>query len=137
MKSRSAKNKGRRLQNLLATKLREYFPTFQIADIRPVMMSGTGMDIQLSSAARTAIPYGFECKCVEALNIWSAIAQAEENAEEGLTPAVVFSRNRMPEPYVAVPLSCFLRLLAGPKTPAHTCGHECMFGCPNTVVKAK
>lgn len=113
MKTRSAKAKGRRLQNYVVAELRKLFPALTEADIRPILMGGAGLDIQLSSAARGIIPFGFECKNVEALNIWSAIAQAEANAtKEGLIPAVVFSRNRMPEPYVAIPLNCFLEILA-------------------------
>jgi hypothetical protein len=112
VKTRSAKAKGRRLQNLLTEKLRELFPHLNPADIKPALMGESGIDIKLSTAARKDIPYGFESKNVEALNIWSAIAQAEANAtSEELTPAVIFARNRMPEPYVAVPLNVFLRLL--------------------------
>lgn len=112
MKTRSAKAKGRRLQNLLVEKLRGLFPHLQPADIRPALMGESGMDVKLSTAARQEIPFAFESKNVEALNIWSAIAQAEYNAtKEKLTPAVIFARNRMPEPYVAVPLTVFLELL--------------------------
>jgi hypothetical protein len=112
VKTRSAKAKGRRLQNLLVEKLRELFPHLKEPDIKPALMGESGMDVKLSTAARLVIPFAFESKNVEALNIWSAIAQAEANAaKEELTPAVIFGRNRMPEPYVAVPLTVFLELL--------------------------
>src|SRR6266478_6374642 len=110
MKTKSAKAKGRKLQNLVALQLLEVFPNLNHSDCKPQLMGGTGMDIQLSTEARKDIPFSFECKNQEALNIWEAIKQAEANAE-GLTPAVVFSRNRQPEPYVAIPLTAFLRLV--------------------------
>lgn len=112
MKTSSAKAKGRRLQNLLVEKLREAFPHLKPADIKPALMGESGIDVKLSTAARDDIPFGFESKNQEALNIWGAIAQAEENAAaECLTPAVIFTRNRMKEPYVAVPLAVFMRML--------------------------
>lgn len=112
MKTRSAKAKGRRLQNLLVEKLKALFPHLHEADIRPALMGESGIDIKLSEAARRVIPYAFESKNVEKLNIWDAIKQAEYNAtKEKLMPAVMFGRNRMPEPYVAVPLSHFLEMM--------------------------
>jgi Holliday junction resolvase len=54
-----------------------------------------------------------EVKRVEALNIWAALAQAERDAAEGEVPTVHFRRNRS-EWYVALPLTEFARLLAGP-----------------------
>ena len=43
-------------------------------------MGESGEDIKLSPAARKLIPYSFECKNQEKLNIWEALSQAEENA---------------------------------------------------------
>ena len=112
MKTSSCKAKARRLQNLVAEKLRELFPYLQETDLRPALMGESGIDIKLSAAARKDVPFGIECKNQEALNIWAAIAQAEENSgKEGLKPAVAFTRNRMKEPYVAVPLTVFLEML--------------------------
>lgn len=111
MRTSSAKAKARRLQNLLTEELRKIFPNLPESDIRPALMGESGIDIKLSAEARKRIPFAFECKNVEKLNIWSAIKQGEVNAgAEGLTPAICFSRNRMPEPYVAVPLSIFMRM---------------------------
>lgn len=112
MKTRSAKAKGRRLQNLLVEKLRALYPHLHAADVRPALMGESGIDVKLSEAARRVIPYAFESKNVEKINIWDAIKQAEANAtKEQLIPAVMFGRNRMPEPYVAVSLSHFLELM--------------------------
>ena len=123
MKTRSAKSKGRRLQNLLVQRLLETFPHFKPADLRPALMSEGGMDVKLSTAARSNIPYAFEAKNREAINMWESIKQAEANAnQENLTPAVVISRNRLPEPYVAVPLKVFLRLIYSEWLHQKVCG---------------
>lgn len=50
-----------------------------------------------------------ECKKVERLNIWSALAQSERDAGEGETPAVVFARNRSRD-YVALPFEDFMQM---------------------------
>lgn len=111
MKTRSAKAKGRRLQNPVARILREVFGLKE-ADVHPALMGESGIDIKLSSAARRLIPFGFEAKNVERLNIWQAVAQAMDNAEdENLTPAVVIFRNRMKQPFVAIPFDTFIRLI--------------------------
>ena len=57
-----------------------------------------------------------ECKAVERLNIWKALAQSrrdsEANGKGGDIPAVFFKRNRSGW-YVAVPLKDFVRLYKG------------------------
>lgn len=109
MKTRSAKAKGRRLQNLVHDLLHEAFPELHEDDIRVVPMGSSGEDIQLSPAARRLIPASIECKNTEKIAIWSAIKQAETNAN-GTFPVVVFSRNRQ-NPYAVIPLSNFIGFL--------------------------
>lgn len=108
MKTRSAKNKGRRLQALVRNALLERFPSLEPDDIKVAIMGESGEDIKLSPAARRMFPYAIECKNVEKLNMWAALAQATENAK-GHTPLLVFGRNRT-VPHVALPLDAFLRL---------------------------
>ena len=62
MKPRSAKNKGRRLQNFVRDLLRKTFPKLEDDDIKSQTMGMPGEDIVLSPAAKRAIPYSFECK---------------------------------------------------------------------------
>ena len=109
MKTSSAKAKGRRLQQRVASLLVESFTELQPDDIRSTDMGQSGEDIQLSPLARTKIPYSFECKNQERLNIWSAIEQAEANASE-YEPAIVFKRNRT-KTYVAIRLEEFVELI--------------------------
>ena len=109
MKSRSAKNKGKRLQNSVRDLLLETFNQLEPDDIRSAIMGESGEDIKLSPAARKLIPYSFECKNQEKLNIWSALEQAESNGEKG-TPVLVFKRNRS-KTYAVIEFKEFVNLI--------------------------
>ena len=109
MNVRSSKAKGRRLQNNIRDILRKTFPTLEEDDIKSQTMGMTGEDIVLSPAAKKVIPYSFECKNVERLNVWQAIEQAENNCEDR-TPVVVMKRNRT-ETYVVFNLDKFIKLI--------------------------
>ena len=110
MKTRSAKNKGKRLQNSVRDILLETFKDqLEPDDIKSTTMGESGEDIQLSPAARKLIPYAFECKNVEKLNIWSALEQAEANSEKG-KPVLVFKRNRS-KIYAVLELKDFVNLI--------------------------
>lgn len=125
MLTKSAKAKARRLQDRL---VREIVATFPVlvpgtadgdtpCDIRPARMSEAGMDIKLTTErAREVFPFAVEAKNREAINIWEAIKQAEGYTGDRLMPAVAISRNNLPEPYIAVPLSHFLRIVASSTT---------------------
>ena len=73
MKTRSAKNKGKRLQNSVRDILLETFTQLEEDDIKSTTMGESGEDIQLSPAARKLIPYAIECKNQEKINIWELI----------------------------------------------------------------
>lgn len=76
-------------------------------------MGASGVDIQLSPAARKVYPFSIEVKCQEALNIWAALEQAEEN-KGSHTPLLCFKRNRT-EIYVALKLEDFLNYVTKDK----------------------
>ena len=80
MRSRSRKNKGKRLQNKVRDILLEAFQDLEQDDIRSAIMGESGEDIKLSPAARKLIPYSIECKNQEKLNIWEGLSKAEENS---------------------------------------------------------
>ena len=109
MKSRSAKNKGKRLQNSVRDLLLETFNQLEPDDIRSAIMGESGEDIKLSPAARKLIPYSFECKNQEKLNIWDSLKQAEENSGVS-SPVLIFKRNRS-KTYVTLELEDFLKLI--------------------------
>ena len=109
MSAKSSKAKGRRLQNFLRDLLRLAFPSLHEDDIKSQTMGMTGEDIILSPHARQSIPYSFECKNVERLNIWGAIEQAETNCNDRV-PVVVIKRNRT-ESYAVLPVEEFIKLI--------------------------
>ena len=93
MKPRSAKNKGKRLQNKVRDLIIEKFNILESDDVRSITMGDSGEDILLSPAARKLFPFSVECKNQEKLSIWSALEQAEENSGNH-SPLVIFKRNR-------------------------------------------
>jgi len=109
MKTRSAKNKGKRLQNSVRDILLETFTELEQDDIKSTTMGESGEDIQLSPAARKIIPFAFECKNQEKLNIWSSLEQAEENAQSH-TPVLIFKRNRS-KTYAVLEIKDFIDLI--------------------------
>ena len=109
MKPRSGKNKGRKLQNFVRDMLQDTFPTLHKDDIKSQTMGMPGEDIVLSPAARDIIPYSFECKNVERLDLWGSLAQAETNSEDRY-PVLVIKRNRS-KVYAIVELDTFLNTI--------------------------
>ena len=110
MKPRSAKAKGKRLQNKVTQLLQEkYSSVLEAGDFKSTTMGEHGMDVQLSPSARKVFPFAIECKNQEQLNIWKSLEQAESNCE-GLTPLLVFKRNKT-KIYAALEISDFLNLL--------------------------
>lgn len=109
MRPQSCKSKGRRLQQRVARSILEAFPHLGEDDVHSTSMGAPGEDVRLSPLARDAVPLSIECKCVERLNVWAALEQAEGNCPRGATPCVVFSRNRATT-YAAVPWDVLLAL---------------------------
>ena len=117
MKIKSAKAKGRNLQNLVRDKLRKIFvdnwtkmPKLEYDDIKSQTMGMPGEDIVLSPAARKYIPFSFECKNVERLQFWKTVEQAEGNSN-GRTPVIVVKKNGK-KPYIALPLDDWMELIS-------------------------
>ena len=77
--------------------------------MKTAVMGESGEDIILSPAARDLIPFSFECKNQERLNIWESLSQSEENSGDYI-PAVVFKRNRS-NTYIALDLEEFLKII--------------------------
>lgn len=110
MTGRSAKNKGVRLQNYVAQKLYEVFTSLEEGDIKPAIMGESGVDINLSPAAKRVFPFSVECKNVEKLNFWAAYEQAKQNTIKDTEPLLVVKKNHK-KPIVVLDFDLFLRLL--------------------------
>ena len=109
MRPQACKSKGRRFQQKVARSILDAFPHLTEDDVTSTSMGAPGEDIKLSAAARRALPLSLECKCVERLNVWQCIEQAQSNTPVGATPCLVFSRNRSPS-YAVVPWETLLGL---------------------------
>lgn len=83
----NGKQKGKRGELELARKLREY--GYQDAQ-RSVQYCGANSDADIVNALSGI---HIECKRVEKLNIYDAVAQAKHDAKEGSLPAVFHRKN--------------------------------------------
>ena len=110
MKVKSAKAKGRKLQNFVVKELRKAYPELEDDDIKAQIMGVSGEDIVLSPLAKRLINLSFECKNQERLNLWDSLSQAETNAENR-TPVLVFKRNRS-KTYATIPFDFLIELLS-------------------------
>ena len=116
MKIKSAKAKGRNLQNLVRDKLRKIFvdnwtkmPKLEYDDIKSQTMGMGGEDIVLSPIAKKLIPYSFECKNTERLNLWGSLDQCKDNCE-GRDPVLVFKKNRSTT-YAVIEFETLIKLI--------------------------
>ena len=111
MNIKSAKAKGRNLQNLVRDKLRSIFvgKVLEEDDIKSQTMGMSGEDIVLTPSAKKVIPYSFECKNTERLNLWKSLEQCESNCEDR-NPVLVIKRNRS-EVYAIIKFDKFLNLI--------------------------
>ncbi len=107
MKTSSAKQKGRKLQQWFATVLVEGLGLDR-EDLESRPMGSQGEDIILGKQSRELFPYSVECKNQEAVNVWKAYEQASENCK-GYEPLVVIKRNRH-KPLVLVDAEHFVEL---------------------------
>ena len=97
MKTSSAKAKGRRLQNRVATCLQGTCLAFGLeeGDVKPVSMGVTGVDILLTPSARRLMDLLIECKNHEKLNVVGVFNEHfKKHADEAGLKLLVHSRNR-------------------------------------------
>ena len=106
---RSIKAKGRRLQNYVRDNLRRSFPSLAEDDIKSQTMGMTGEDIVLSPAAQQTIPYSFECKNKERLDLWHSLQQCVDNCN-GREPILVIKRNQS-KVYAVIEFDALLQLI--------------------------
>lgn len=111
MKSRSAKSKGRRAGVETKELLLAHCTHLEDADIAVVPSGVPGRDLWLSPKAQSHYPFAIENKNCEKLNVWEALAQAQNHVKnEKEIPVLFFKRNRS-ELYVSLKAKDFLKLL--------------------------
>ena len=113
MKTQSCKAKGRRLQQKIVEDLYKVFHDLEEGDLRSTPMGSGGEDVQMFAKAMKLIPYSFEAKNQERLNIWNALEQSEHNCN-GRHPVVVIKKNNK-RPYAVIPWDAFLSLVSETK----------------------
>lgn len=107
MKPRSAKNKGKRLQNEVAELLREAFELHP-DDVKSTGMGQPGEDIQLSRYARNYIPFNIECKSLKSIAIYKHYEQAKSHGNN--EPLLIVKQDRS-KPLAIIDLDYFIKLL--------------------------
>ena len=96
MKTKSAKAKGRKLQQWVTQEISSItgIKAGKDCDIESRTMGISGPDIILRNAAWEMFPFSVECKNQERLNIREAIKQAKDNEIKGTNWLLVTKRNR-------------------------------------------
>lgn len=112
IKSRSAKNKGRELQNYVAQKISELLeiPYGQDELIESRGMGQNGTDVRLSGEARKLFPFSIECKCGCSFSFPAAIKQAKDNQLPNTDWLVVTRRDRE-KAVVSVDAETFFKIM--------------------------
>jgi hypothetical protein len=113
MRVSSKKQKGRRLQQLIRDRLLEIGTKYGLEpdDVRSTSMGVSGVDIQLSPAARKVFgPLFIESKNVEALNVVAEyVSHAEKYGKQQGLKLLVHSRNRT-APMVTLNFEDFIQI---------------------------
>lgn len=109
IKTSSAKQKGRKLQQSVRDAILSSFPTLEPDDVRSCAMGSGGEDLQLSPAAARLFPFSVECKARAAIAlVYDALAQAATQNDR--TPVAVIKADRK-RPLVVLDLDHFLALV--------------------------
>ena len=109
MSPRSAKAKGRKLQQWVVEKLLSLMTNLTNLDIKSTPMGVNGVDVQLSSQALEKFPYSIECKNTERTRtLYNYYRQACSYEELG-EPIVIIKMNRE-KPLAIVDAEHFIKL---------------------------
>lgn len=106
MKAKSAKAKGKRLEQQTAKMLRS-----SGADDDAKVMPGSGMFAHFKGDIYTKLAWHFECKNQETTKVWDWYAQASSQSGMAKKPVVIFSRNHS-QPMALLSADDFINLLA-------------------------
>lgn len=107
MTPRSAKNKGKKLQNDVKRLLVSAFPEYE-GHIKSTTMGESGEDIQISPTARKAIPYQFECKSRASMAVYKDYTQASNH---GCNEACLIIKQNGSKPLAIIDLEKFIELI--------------------------
>jgi len=108
MKTSSAKQKGRLLQQLVRDTILKHFPNLGERDVRSTSMGAGGEDVQLSEAGLKSFAYSIECKNLAKVAVYKFYEQATTHGSA--EPLVVIKQNRS-KPLAIVDLEHFIDLV--------------------------
>lgn len=94
MKTTSKKAKGRYLQNWTRDIILHEHPSLEEDDVRSTSMGVSGVDIQLSPAAKKLVPFAIECKNRANMTVYKDYEQAVRNCTKETIPIAVLKANR-------------------------------------------
>lgn len=108
---KSRKAKGRKLQQLVASKISKLLniPWGKDELIRSREMGQSGVDVPVIGFAKELFPFSVETKNAESWSIHEWIKQAQANIVEGTDWLLVAKRNRQ-EPVIFMDLDVFFKL---------------------------
>lgn len=116
IKTSSAKQKGRKLQQEVAAVILAAFLSLEPDDVRSTSMGAGGEDVQLSPAARRVFPYTIECKQRAEHAVYTFYDQAASHGanerakgKPGYEPLVVVRADRR-KALAVVDLAAFVEL---------------------------
>lgn len=108
--TRSAKAKGRTLQNKVRDRVRAINPELESFDVRSCTMGESGEDVQLTAKARAIFPFTTECKKRKAFAIYKDYDQANRHSVKSPgEPLLVIEADRR-KPLAIVDLEVFLAM---------------------------
>lgn len=108
MLTRSAKNKGKRLEKWIAAQVRAAYPLLTDDDVRVNIGAETGEDLKLSSKAKHVFPYSVEAKNRETFKtLYGFYKQAAQHPGE---PLLVIKMNHE-EPLAILNADYFFELI--------------------------
>jgi len=81
MKPASAKQKGRKHQQVIRDDILKLFPQLEPDDVKSTSMGAGGEDVQLSPAARKVFPYQVEAKSKATSQIHTYYKQAQSHGK--------------------------------------------------------
>jgi len=112
MKAKSAKAKGRRLQQWVANKIADLLdiPTGKDLDIESRPMGQSGVDVILRGKALKLFPFSVECKNTEKFSIPKWIKQAQKNKLSNTDWILFCKRNHM-DPIVVLNAEVFFNIM--------------------------
>ena len=109
MKQISRRRKGRRLQNLVRTKILETFDILRPTDVSIAKTGENGADIKLSKIAKRILPYQFECKYQErlaTLHRWFS-----QSKKHGRTEPILVVKMNDKKPLLIMDLDHFFQIV--------------------------